>query len=1158
MQHANFVHLHVHSYYSLLDGAIPISKLASVCKKHKLPAVALTDHGNMFGAVEFYQKLSAEGIKPILGCEVYLLTKGSRHTKQINKGDGGMLSHLVLLVKNQKGYQNLCRLISSSHLEGFYYKPRIDKEILEQHNEGLIAMSACLKGEVTATLVDGRINDAEEAAKWYSQVFDNDRFYLEVMDHGLPDQARVNPELIDLGKRLGIPLVATNDCHYIEPSDIEAHDALLCIQTGKTLQDTGRMRFSSDKFYLRSPEEMQELFSHIPEAIDNTVSVAERCNFEFDFKTYHFPKFTPPEGMDLPTYLTKKSFDGFEKRTKLLKVNYGEEWESIKDKYKERLDEELGIIKKMGFAGYFLIVADFIEHAKADDVAVGPGRGSAAGSLVAYSLGITDIDPIPYNLLFERFLNPDRISMPDMDIDFCMRKRDRVIEYVSQKYGNVSQIITFGKMKARAVIRDVGRVMGMSYGDVDRIAKMIPMTLDITLEKALEVEPQLKKLAKEDPQVAKLLETARRLEGFPRHASTHAAGVVMSDQPLVNFLPLYRGQNDEVVTQFDMKAVENIGLIKFDFLGLRTLTLIEDTIKNIKETRGEKVDIETIPMNDKAVFEQLCTGDTKGIFQLESSGMTDLIVRLKPTIFEEIVALVALFRPGPLGSGMVNDFIDRKHGRKEIKYVLPQLAPILKDTYGVILYQEQVMQIASLLASFTMGDADILRRAMGKKKPKEMAKQKKKFLEGCKPNKIPPTKAEQIFDLMAEFAGYGFNKSHSAAYALVSYRTAYLKTHYLTEFMAALLTTEMGNTDKVLDYMNDCKNHVMEVLPPDVNQSEVNFTVVGDKKIRFGLAAVKNVGEAAIEAIVKSKKEKGPYSNLVEFCERVDIRKANKRVLESLVKCGAMDSLNPNRSELFSSLDSAMGYGASRQRERDAGQASMFDIMSGDNTEQFVSKNSDPVEPWSEHQLLNFEKEALGFYLTGHPLAQFEGLVAQYTSDTIKSISELRSKREVRFAGVMTTMREIMTRRGDKMAFVTLEDLTATIETIVFADVYQRSVDLLKGEHPLFFIGSSEVGEESVKVIIKDIFLLSELPTRLTKSVHFHLSVAETSENQLAQLKNILTRYPGECPGFIHITIPDKTETLMELPKKLAVAPNLEMVKTLEKVFGHNITQFRS
>lgn len=1158
MHHAPFVHLHVHTYYSLLDGAISIDRLAQVSKEYRLPAVAITDHGNLFGAVEFYRRLSAEGIKPILGCELYLLTRGCRKEKQVGR-DGGFLSHITVLVKNLKGYQNLCRLVSSSHLEGFYYKPRIDKEILEQHNEGLIALSGCLKGELSRLVLEGRTGDAREMAKWYANIFDGNRFYIELMDQGLADQAGVNAGLVDIARELGLPLVATNDCHYIEAGDFGAHEALLCIQTGKTLQDSNRMRFGSDKFYFKSPAEMRELFSHLPEALDNTVNIAERCNFEFDFKTYHFPKFHPPQGMDLPTYLAKKVEDGFEARIPLLKARYGERWDEVEDGYRMRLDEELSIIKNMGFAGYFLIVADFIGHAKSSGVAVGPGRGSAAGSLVAYSLGITDIDPIPYNLLFERFLNPERVSMPDMDIDFCVRKRDKVIEYVAEKYGNVSQIITFGKMKARAVVRDVGRVLGMPYGDVDRIAKMIPTTLGITLEKALQVEPQLKDLAKRDPQVAKLLDIAKGLEGFPRHASTHAAGVVISDQPLVNFLPLYRGQNDEVVTQFDMKAVENIGLIKFDFLGLKTLTLIEDTVNIVKDIRGEVVDIESIPLDDKKVYRQLITGDTKGIFQLESSGMTDLIIRLKPAAFEEIIALVALFRPGPLGSGMVDDFIDRKHGRKKMKYELPQLEEILKDTYGVIVYQEQVMQIASRLANFTLGDADILRRAMGKKKAEGMAEQREKFLKGCASNHISPAKAERIFNLMAEFAGYGFNKSHSAAYAMVAYRTAYLKTHYLTEFMAALLTSEMGNTDKVLEYMNDCREHGIKILPPDVNQSEVNFTVVGDKLMRFGLAAVKNVGKSAIEAIVEVRKEKGPFGSIAEFCERVDSRKANKRVLESLVKCGAMDSFNKGRAELFASLDSAMGYGVARQRERSNGQVSMFDMISpSSDADHYVSRGAEAVDEWSEHQLLSHEKEALGFYLTGHPLAQYEELILQYTSDTIKSISEIKARREVRFAGVVTAMREIMTRRGEKMAFATLEDLTATIEVIVFSDVYKNSSFLLKGEHPLFFVGTSEVGEESVKVIVKEIFPVYDLPTKLTKSVHFYFSAAEAGEKHFTQLKTILARYPGKCPAYIHLSIPDKSETVMSLPEKLSLSPNLEMVKVLEKVFGHNVTRFQS
>lgn len=1158
MHHSPFVHLHVHSYYSLLDGAISIEKLAEKCKLFKSPAVAVTDHGNMFAAVEFYKKLSSVGIKPILGCEVYCLTKGSRHDKQPRNKEGGFLSHLVLLVKNHKGYQNLSKLLSSSHLEGFYYKPRIDKEILEQHNEGLIALSGCLKGEIAGLALEGRIEDAKESIQWYSRIFDNNRFFIELMDHGLTEQIKVNPILIDLGKTMGIPLVATNDCHYVGADDSEAHEALLCIQTGKTLQETNRMKFSSDKFYLRSPEEMSELFKDVPEAISNTVAIAERCNFEFDFKTYHFPKFEPPEGMDLANYLSQKTAEGFKKRTEFLTTLYKGKWDGVKEKYDKRLEEELGIIKSMGFAGYFLIVCDFIEQAKLSGVAVGPGRGSAAGSLVAYALGITDIDPIPYNLLFERFLNPERISMPDMDIDFCMRKREKVIEYVSKKYGNVSQIITFGKMKAKAVIRDVGRVMGLPYGDVDKIAKLIPMTLDMTLEKALQVEPQLKDLEKKDEQVKKLLDIARRLEGFPRHASTHAAGVVISDQPLVNFLPLYRGQNDEVVTQFDMKAVESIGLIKFDFLGLKTLTLIEDALKIIKETKGQDVCIETIPVDDKKVYDLLASGDTKGIFQLESSGMTDIIIRLKPTTFEEIIALVALYRPGPLGSGMVDDFIERKHGRKQIEYELPQLESVLKDTYGVILYQEQVMQIASKLASFTLGDADLLRRAMGKKKPEEMAKQSERFLKGASVNKIAPAKAEKIFNLMAEFAGYGFNKSHSAAYALVAYRTAYLKTHYLTEFMAALLTSEMENTDKVLEYMNDCREHDIKILAPDVNQSVAEFSVVGDKQIRFGLAAIKNVGRSAIESILESRAEAGPFKSVTELCERVDSRRVNKRVLESLVKCGAMDSFEIHRAALFTGLDHAMEYGSARQREREAGQVSMFAAFSnGTESDDYITKTMIDVVPWPEREQLSYEKETLGFYLTGHPLAQYEGLIKQYSKETIRTISELTSKKDVRFAGVVSGMREVMTKRGDKMAFVTLEDLTGTIEAVVFSDLYQKSVMHIKGDNPLFFVGSAEVGEESVKVIVKEILPIEDLPTMLTKSIHFHVSVAETDKNQLAQLRSVLTRYPGKCPAFVHISIPEKSETLLALPQKLNVTPNLEMVRTLEKIFGHNITRFQ-
>jgi len=1154
MHHARFVHLHLHTYYSLLDGAIPIDVLAAISKRDRVPAVAITDHANLFGAVEFFKKVSSEGIKPIIGAEMYILSQESRKVRD-PKSDKS-LCHITLLAKNRVGYRNLCRLLSSSYLEGFYYKPRIDKEILKECSQGLIALSGCIKGEIPSLILAGDEAGARASLEWYLGVFGED-FCIEIMDHGLDEEKMLISRLSDMARRSGVPIVATNDCHYATPEDKETQDVLLCIQTGRLLEEKDRLKLSGDGFHIRSPEEMAGLFKDIPEALENTVYVAERCNFEFDFGNYHFPKFSPPEGLTLVEYLTKKAEDGFRNREKTWLELYGDEWSKKREVYWKRLVDELTLVNKMGFSGYFLIVSDFIEYAKTHGIAVGPGRGSAAGSLIAYVLGITDIDPVRYNLLFERFLNPERVSMPDMDIDFCVRKRNEIINYVSNKYGNVSQIITFGKMKARAVVRDVGRVLGFSYGEVDKIAKMIPASLGITIEKALQLEPKLASLVNDDPSVARLINIARKLEGFPRHASTHAAGIVISDEPLSNFLPLYLGQNGETISQFDMKAVESIGLIKFDFLGLKTLTVIEDTLRMIKERRGVEIDIASIPLSDEAVYKLLWDGDTKGIFQLESSGMTDLIVRLKPSCFEDLIALVALFRPGPLGSGMVDDFIDRKHGRKKVEYLLPQLEDILKETYGVIVYQEQVMQIASTLAGFTLGDADLLRRAMGKKIPEEMDRQKEKFLKGTSAKKISPAIAEKIFDLMAEFAGYGFNKSHSAAYALIAYRTAYLKAHWPTEFMAALLTSEMGNTDKILEYMNDSKEHGIEILPPDVNQSDVYFTVVGDRSIRFGIAAVKNVGEAAMEAIVEARRG-GAFKSLFDFCERVDLRKVNKRVLESLVKCGAMDSFGEPRHLLFANLDAAISYGSAKQDERRLGQSSLFDSFGETSYNEVTLKKSSDVPAWSEQERLAFEKESLGFYLTGHPLAEYEKLVSYYTKDNIKTLYTLKNKREVRFAAVVSSVREIMTRRGEKMAFVMLEDLTGTVEAIVFSDLYTKTSSLIKSDQPIFFIGNLEVDEEIVRVIAKDIFPIADVTTRLTDSVHFYLSAPECTKQHVLQLQSIISRYPGTCPTVLHFIIPGKSETVMSLPEKLYVKPSLDMAKTMEKVFGRNIVRFEA
>ena len=1155
MYHSNFVHLHVHSFYSLLDGAAPIEALANRAKELKMPALAITDHGNLFGAIEFYQTLSKAGVKPCIGCEAYLLTKGSRLVR--NLGQEGSLSHITLLCKNREGYRNLCRLVSSSYLEGFYYKPRIDKEILREHSKGLIVLSGCLKGEVAQALAAGNWDAAKGAAEELAAIFPENRFFLELQDHNLPDQEGVNEGLIKLGSELGIGLVATNDVHYITRKDAAAHDALLCIQTGKNLDDPERMRLGSQEFYLKSPEEMAELFSHCPEALSNTVAIAERLNLDFDFKTYHFPKFVPPEGQDLATYLEARARQGLEQRFASISQRRPEARDETRKAYEARLDEEVKVIVKMGFAGYFLIVADFIGYARSVNLPVGPGRGSAAGSLTAYCLGITNIDPIEHGLIFERFLNPERISMPDVDIDFCKRRRGEVIDYVAKKYGNVGQIITFGKMKARAVVRDVGRVLGIPYAEVDKIAKLIPATIDMTLDEALKIEPRLSEMARKDERVSHMLEIARGLEGFPRHASTHAAGVVISDQPLTEFLPLYRGSKDEVVTQFDMKAVEKMGLVKFDFLGLKTLTVIEDAIKIIEQRSGERIEIDALPLDDPKVFEKLSEGDTQGVFQLESSGMTDLVMKLKPTAFEDIVALVALFRPGPLGSGMVDDFINRKHGRTEIRHILPQLEDILRDTYGVIVYQEQVMHIANLLASYTLGEADLLRRAMGKKKPEEMQKQRDRFVTGAVANGLGKAKAEQIFDLMAKFAEYGFNKSHSAAYAMVAYQTAFLKAHHPTEFMAALLTSEKDVTDKILAYMNDCRAHDIKVLPPDVNESDRDFSVVGDNTIRFGLAAVKNVGEGAIESIVQARNEAGRFASLFDFCERIDTRRVNKRVIESLIKCGAFDFAGVPRAAMLAALDMAMEMAASRQRDRQSGQTGLFDSMP-QGAGAMPEPEMPDVSEWGERQMLAYEKESLGFYITGHPLAQYEQMLGQYASCDMATIAEAGDGAEVRFGGVVNKLREITTRRGDRMCFATIEDLKGSVETVLFSDVFANCSQLVKGDRPLFVIGTTDADGENVKVIAREVMLLDEVPQRLTKSVHFFLSQPEVTPGHLSQLKSVIARFPGECRGFVHLVIPDRTETVLSLPDELKISPSPQLVADVNRLFGHNVTRFMS
>ncbi len=1159
MQHANFVHLHVHTQYSLLDGAIRVGDLVERAKKYRMPAMAITDHGNMFGALEFYTKAHAAGVKPIIGCEVYV-APGSRHDKSGASSSGDASGHLVLLCKNRVGYRNLCRLVSTAYQDGFYYRPRIDWDLLSDNNEGLIALTACLGGEIPNLICRGRIDHARQRAEEMSRVFDNNRLYLELQENFLAEQEVANKGLIEIGKQLGLPLVATNDCHYLTRDDAFAHEVLLCIQTGKTMDDPNRMRFANEEFYVKTPDEMGELFKALPEAVSNSVEIAERCNLELDVsgKNYHFPSLALGDAQTPSQALEQQSFEGLEQRiTEIRKIRPDF---SADDHvaYKARLEQELKIINQMGFPDYFLIVADFINWAKNHDIPVGPGRGSAAGSLVAYALRITDIDPKPYHLLFERFLNPERISMPDIDVDFCINGREDVINYVRDKYGkdNVAQIITFGSMLARAVIRDVGRGMGMPYGEVDTIAKLIPNPVGkkVTLKDAQKQEPRLRELIEKDARVKKLFKVAMSLEGLTRHASTHAAGVVVTPEPLTNYLPLYVDPKSHgQVTQFDMGYVEKIGLVKFDFLGLKTLTVIDKTVKLIR-VKNPEFDLGLIPQNDEQTFQLLSCGETTGVFQLESSGMKEYLIKLKPSCFEDLIAMVALYRPGPLGSGMVDSFIKRKHGVEEFGYDFPELEPILKDTYGVIVYQEQVMQIAQVLGNYSLGSADLLRRAMGKKKPEEMAKQKKNFLDGAKGNKLETKKAEAVFDQMEKFAEYGFNKSHSAAYAYIAYQTAYLKAHYPVEFMAALLTEDMENTEKIIKNINEIRNMGIAILPPDINASCRNFTV-HEKDIRFGLGAVKGVGGAAVEAIVEARQE-GPFSSLHDFCERVDLRRVNKRVVEALVKCGAFDSLQHKRAQFMAAIEEAMEYGQKLQREKESGQESLF------GTDQIVTQNGQmygelpDLEEWPENVLLTNEKEAIGFYITGHPLARHSDAIKRFSTCDTAGLMERADKEEVSVCGIVTGIKLLNTRKGDRMAFVTLEDLSGFVEMVVFPETYTEAAELLNSEEALLVKGTVDVGEDACKILVNEVLSLKDVQERLTRMVHFRLTTPGLEERQLRSLREIMTRYHGDCEALIHLVVPNRSETVISLPEDLRLQASDQMMDDVEKLFGYNVVTF--
>ncbi len=1155
MKHADFVHLHLHTQFSLLDGAIRLKEVFDRARSYHMPALAMTDHGNMFGTVEFYKKALERGIKPIIGCEVYV-APDSRFDKE-SRGISDATFHLVLLAKNITGYKNLLKLVSGAYLEGFYYRPRVDKELLRKHNDGLIALSACLHGEIPHLIIQKKLKEALQAAREYKEIFPDRRFYLELQENGIEDQKIANQGMLEISKKIDIPLVATNDCHYLDKEDVKAHEVLVAVRTGKTLDDDSRLRFSTEDLYFKSPEIMKQLFQEHPEAIENTVEIAERCNLELKFGEFKFPVF-PLSGEETATSrLRTLAQKGLEERLHIHPQRLDPEYPSIEQSYQERLEKELSIIAAEGFSGYFLIVADFVNFAKEHDVPVGPGRGSAAGSLVAFALRITEIDPIRYGLLFERFLNPERISPPDIDVDFCMDGRDKVIDYVKGRYGKdkVAQIITFGKMQAKAVIRDVGRVLGMPYNEVDKIAKLIPNIPNISLQAALNQEPTLKKLVEQEPQVKLLVSLSQVLEGLPRHASTHAAGVVIADKPLEEYLPLYRdAKSDAVATQFAMNEVSEIGLIKFDFLGLKTLTVIDRTLKLVNRNAALIPNITQLPLDDKATYDLLASGETDGVFQLESSGMKELIIKMRPEDIDDVVALLALYRPGPLQSGMVDDFIHRRKGDTKIPYLVPQLEEILADTYGVILYQEQVMKIAQVLAGYSLGEADILRRAMGKKKPEEMEKQKAKFLIGTDKNRIDRKKAEEIFNLMANFAGYGFNKSHSVAYAVIAFQTAYLKAHHPVEFMAALLTCEMDNSDKVIRHIGECRERGIEVLPPDVNESFRSFTV-SDNKVRFGLAAVKNVGTAAIESIISAREEGGSFTDIYDFCERIDLRKANKKVLESLIKCGAFDSTGARRSQLFSVYEFAMERGQERQREKNGKQKSLFELIDSDDINGTKPPEYADIPEWSESVLLTHEKETLGFFISSHPLASYDKELKRFFCVDSAEIQSRRDGEEVHMGGVPVAVNEVMTRRGDRMAFVTFEDLKGSLEVIVFADLYKEAALLVKTEQPLLIKGRVAMDERSQKVKLRaeEVHLLSEATKILTKTVHFNLDVSKMTKPHLEKLKNILRNHRGNCAAYLHLHIPEESETIISLPDEYQLEPSEGLLNEVEFLFGSKV-----
>jgi DNA polymerase-3 subunit alpha len=1182
MSRADFVHLHLHTEYSLLDGACRLDRLMEKAHELKLPALAITDHGVLYGAIDFYQAAREKGIKPIIGCEVYV-APGSRHDKKTSSGGRDVYNHLVLLAKDETGYKNLIKLATAAHLEGYYYKPRIDKELLAAHHEGLIGLSGCLASEIPECILKDQLPKAREAIDWFKQTLGAENFYLELQNHGIPEQAKVNRWLISWAGEFGLKLVASNDVHYVEKSNSHAHDCLICIGTQTLLSDTRRMTYVAEQFYLRSAEEMKARFSETPEAVKNTLEIAEKCNLEIEFGKLHYPVFHPPEHYTREGYLRKLLAEGLFRRYTIQAKAIGDEFiiEAIQNPTRlptyqpqngspntgghdiknpaiaaaiqvvmDRLKVELAVIEKTGFISYFLIVADFIRYGREHGIAC-VARGSAAGSLVTYLLEIANVDPIRYGLLFERFLNPERVNPPDIDIDFADDRRGDVIEYVRKKYGNdsVAQIITFGTMGAKSVVRDVGRVMGLSYGECDRLAKLVPAELKMDLAKALKQSPELKTAYDTEEVTRELIDTAFVLEDITRNASVHAAGVVIGDQPLVNLLPLKQDEDGALVTQYAMNPVGEQGLLKMDFLGLKTLTVIRNTCEMVKATKGIDVPIDNLPLDNPKAYDLLNKAQTLGIFQLESGGMRDLCRKFQISSVEHITALIALYRPGPME--LIPEFIRRRHGEVKIEYEHPLLEPICRETYGIMVYQEQVMQAAQVLAGYTLGGADLLRRAMGKKKVEEMQKQRDTFVKGCaKTNNIPAAKANQIFDLLEKFAGYGFNKSHAAAYAIVAYQTAYLKANYPVEFLSAMMTNDMADTKKLGDFINEARTMGIEVLAPDVNESQVVFAPARNGQvIRFGLAAIKTVGEVAVESILEARKVGGEFKSLLELCERVDIRSVNRKVLEALVKSGACDAFKETRATLYAQIDRALSRAAGIIQDRQRGQSSMFGML--EEKMPPMPESISKLPEWPEHELLAAEKELLGFYVTGHPLTPFVPLLQKYALANTTALAQLPNRGLTRIGGLIAAVQHGVSKKSNKpYAMVTLEDLEGSVQVLCMNENYDKYRGLLTVNKAVLVVGEVNNGDDKPKIFPQEIMALEDAPRKFTKQVHFRLHTGKLNPENLDSVQELALAHPGKCPLFLCFTRPTGEIIFLETHERYSVMPSLQLQRAADERFG--------